>query len=73
MPASNEQLAIRFIEILWDSAKRNGNGLPMSQMCAYRGHKGWGSPRRRRGTRRYPARRLSDGIPEKARQCPGPR
>ena len=34
MPASNEQLAIRFIEILSDSAKRNGNGLPMSQMCA---------------------------------------
>jgi hypothetical protein len=33
-PASNEQLAIRFIEILSDSAKRNGNGLPMSQMCA---------------------------------------
>jgi hypothetical protein len=34
MTASNEQLAIRFIEILSDSAKRNGNGLPMSQMCA---------------------------------------
>jgi hypothetical protein len=34
MPASNEQLAIRFIEILSDSAKRNGNALPMSQMCA---------------------------------------
>jgi hypothetical protein len=33
MPATNEQLAIRFIEILSDSAKRNGNGLPMSQMC----------------------------------------
>jgi hypothetical protein len=33
MRASNEQLAIRFIEILSDSAKRNGNGLPMSQMC----------------------------------------
>jgi hypothetical protein len=32
MPASNEQLAIRFIEILSDSAKRNGNGLPLSQM-----------------------------------------
>jgi hypothetical protein len=34
MPAGKEQLAIRFIEILSDSAKRNGNGLPMSQMCA---------------------------------------
>jgi hypothetical protein len=34
MPASNEQLAIRFIEILSDSAKRNGNGLPLSQMSA---------------------------------------
>jgi hypothetical protein len=32
MPASNEQQAIRFI--ISDSEKRNGNALPMSQICA---------------------------------------